>query len=593
MINWKVQTHYDGEYVSYEDLILKRVPREDKHSYKYPNHKYDIDPRCYYNMEKGVKIFNDVLKTNKNITILVDVDVDGYTSASMLRMAIKAHSTCDVNIVHHKTKKHGLYDEVIDEIMKTEPMLLIIPDAASNDIEEIWNLGKYMDVIVIDHHDISNERYYDKDIDIQHGLCLINNQAKWNKDSNPHLTGSGLTLRFLQEFYRFRGYDMGYKYYDLAMMGLIGDMADYSDLEIRNIVFKGLENINNELLKVALKDKIPHVYKYEPMDIAFNFNPFINAITRMATMEEKEMVFNALSDNYINATHNVPKRRKIRGKMQLVNITQTRYEYVYDIMSRVKGKQDRTVKKLEEELYGDISNHGGVAIGLIDEEFRGITGLVANRVASNLKKPTLLLRKKQGDSELSGSARGYTRVLDDFKTWCQDTELFHLAEGHDNAFGIKIYEHYIDDLINQSKVVKKQDKTYHVDIIFNDFNRVTRDDIMTLNKLTYLTGGSVDQLKLSLNNYTVDKDNVKSFNSVTKINTKEGVELIIFNDNGATVDLLNKTMGNEIQIDVVGIPSINVWFNKTTPQIIVDDIQIHRENNIIGEQPRKINKPIF
>ena len=93
------------------------------------------------------------------------------------------------------------------------------------------------------------------------------------------------------------------------------------------------------------------------------------------------------------------------------------FEYVYDIMSRVKGKQDRTVKKLEEELYGDISNHGGVAIGLIDEEFRGITGLVANRVASNLKKPTLLLRKKQGDSELSGSARGYTRVLDDFKTW--------------------------------------------------------------------------------------------------------------------------------------------------------------------------------
>ena len=114
MNNWKMKTHYSGEYVSKEDLILKRVPHDDKHSYKYTNHTYDIHYSKYANMDKGINLLKEHLDKNSKVSILVDVDVDGYTSSSMLTMAIKNLSKCTVKDIHHTSKVRGLYDNIMN-----------------------------------------------------------------------------------------------------------------------------------------------------------------------------------------------------------------------------------------------------------------------------------------------------------------------------------------------------------------------------------------------------------------------------------------------------------------------------------------------
>ena len=597
MNNWKMKTHYSGEYVSKEDLILKRVPHDDKHSYKYPNHTYDIHYSKYANMDKGINLLKEHLDKNSKVSILVDVDVDGYTSSSILTMAIRNLSKCTIKDIHHTSKVHGLYDNIMNEIINSKCDLLIIPDAASNDIDEIMELSKYMDVLVIDHHDISNDMYYDEYLNIQSGVCLINNQATNNEDSNPHLTGAGLTLRFLEGLYNKLGIPMGYKYYDLAMLGLIGDMADYSDLEIRNIVFRGLENIESKLVKVILQDKINHSIDYKPMDIGFNVNPFINAVTRMGSMEDKHNIFKALSNNDIQTQHIMTKRYRENGKIREKWLSVDYYTFIYNDMQTIKKEQDKQVKTLEKQLYEELSDEGGIAVGLIDEEYKGITGLVANRISRNTRKPTLLLRDRENETELKGSARGNIRVIDDFKTWCQNTNLFTLAEGHDNAFGIGINKHNIDELIQRSmNVAASTEKIYTVDMIFDDNNFPSHKDIEEFYNLQYLTGGSVDELLLGFNKFTIDKRNIISYDSVTKIEMKhwrDNYEFIIFNDNKRTAAMLDQMFNPLVQVDIIGKPSKTCFRGKETIQVIVEDIQIHKEDNIISELPTKITKNIF
>ena len=85
--------------------------------------------------------------------IIVDSDVDGYTSASLIYQYLKKISPeLQVDYMLHAGKQHGLKD-LIDDIYGTDYKLIIFPDAGSNDVAECSEL--YMDnkeIIILDHH---------------------------------------------------------------------------------------------------------------------------------------------------------------------------------------------------------------------------------------------------------------------------------------------------------------------------------------------------------------------------------------------------------------------------------------------------------
>src|SRR6185312_9920168 len=70
------------------------------------------------NIDKAVKMFKKHKENKSDITVLVDSDPDGFTSASMLvGYTRKHHPEIKVNYLIHETRAHGLTPSIMKQIL--------------------------------------------------------------------------------------------------------------------------------------------------------------------------------------------------------------------------------------------------------------------------------------------------------------------------------------------------------------------------------------------------------------------------------------------------------------------------------------------
>ena len=137
---------------NYTEAILKARGVEDidkflSFSYENIQSPYDLDGM----QECALQIYT-AIENNAKIAILVDCDVDGFTSSAILYNYIKTRNP-DILIDYyiHEGKQHGLED-VWEKMAKKSYDLIIVPDAGSQDGEFIAELA--IPVVVLDHHEI-------------------------------------------------------------------------------------------------------------------------------------------------------------------------------------------------------------------------------------------------------------------------------------------------------------------------------------------------------------------------------------------------------------------------------------------------------
>src|SRR5699024_3230671 len=158
-------------------------------------------PDNYKNLNYAAKEIVASIATNKNITVLIDSDADGFTSGAITYNVLSDivesfEATSNINYLTHTTKAHGLTDEVMENIQQIDTDLLIIPDAASNDIDNLLTLDTAnYNVVVIDHHNIEDETY----IDMIENVTIVNNQRSDNGEVNKHLTGAGMVYKLFEQ----------------------------------------------------------------------------------------------------------------------------------------------------------------------------------------------------------------------------------------------------------------------------------------------------------------------------------------------------------------------------------------------------------
>lgn len=147
--------------------------------------------------------------------------------------------------------------------------------------------------------------------------------------------------------------------------------------------------------------------------------------------------------------------------------------------------------KIEEEK---LLEHKIIIVKITNPSFdRGITGLIANKIAAEYQRPVGLLvaGKHEGKLCWSGSARGYEKSdLTDFRQFVRDSNLAYLAEGHPNAFGLGIYDEDIDNFIAYAdEALKNIDfiLTYRVDNIYSQ-QTVNSKDIIDIGGMKSLWG---------------------------------------------------------------------------------------------------------
>jgi single-stranded-DNA-specific exonuclease len=135
---------------------------------------------------------------------------------------------------------------------------------------------------------------------------VINNQL--SKDyPTKSLCGAAVVWKFCCYLDTIMKTNYAIEYEDLAALGLIGDMMNMKDFETHQIIKDGLQRIRNPFfVEMMNRQKFQFEGGVTPIGIAFYVVPYINAMTRSGTMEEKYLMFEAMlewrSDEMIPST---------------------------------------------------------------------------------------------------------------------------------------------------------------------------------------------------------------------------------------------------------------------------------------------------
>lgn len=566
------------------ETILYNNGIEDIDLFLNPNNKDDSDITKFTHIEEASKILIYHLTKGSHISIVVDPDMDGFASSAILyrylRDLTKQYgSTTDVSFILQEGKEHGLNDYVIDKLVEQSPDLVILPDAATNDTFELMTLSTMgYEVLVIDHHEIEDE----KQIDLIENVIIVNNQRTNDKElTNKWFTGAGMIYNFIKSVDSYLTEITNVEQYlDLVALGQIGDASDISDNEIRNIVFNGLDNINNPFVKSVLSAKDVKLNKVTPQDLSFSVIPIINSVTRVGTFEDRQNLFSALisdSDDLLV----VPKRKlnKETRKYEMIDFSMTLTDKVADELIKVKTKQDTLVKKIVNELDKTTNHNQGILIYEMDRlESGSITGLVATKLSRKYDKPCLVLipSGEEGTEDFgeyrSGSARGIEKVMDSFKDWCDETKLFEFARGHANAFGVSIHSDHLHTLRD---IVLKFDatpnNTYEVDRKYNQ--SVSKDDVDLVIRNKHIIGGKVESPLFGFEDITIPKKYLSTKGKTIEFGIG-GISFVMWQSPDDLIEKLTSGFNQSIKVSFVGEPFEVNFSGKPMNKVVIKDMEI-------------------
>ena len=569
-----------------EQVLSNRgIKPEDMDKFKYPSQNDIIDPLKLEHMHEGVQMLMKHVGQNDKIFIQVDSDCDGYTSAAILINYLNClfphFVQTKISYRIHDGKQHGLLTETIPEDIK----LVIAPDSSSNDYEqhkELYDRG--IDVLVLDHHEAEKYSEY---------ACVINNQMC--DYPTKSLSGAGVVYKFCCYIDDLLGYTYADDYVDLATTGIIADVMPLKDLEIRQIILKGMQGFRNPLLKTMVAEDNFHFQgkALTPFNIAWYIAPYINAITRSGSQSEKQVVFESMIDFLAYKT--IPStKRGYKGQFE------TRVEQAVRTCKNVKNRQTKAkdnaieavLRTIEEE---NLLENKILAIRL-DPKYaadKNLTGLIANGLLDTYCRPILILNKIEEEIEeeidgkniikkvvkWQGSGRGYDKAnLGSLRDLLEQSGLVDYAQGHAMAFGVSFPEENYEALVQYvNEAYKDFDCTpiYLVDLIWNGANDLSSQAFAEIADEEKIWGKGVEDPLIAIENFRIYGNQLRLFGldkgkPTLNIQLDDGSSLVKFKSSEEEYELLHSDLGYVI-INAVGTCARSTW---GIPQFNIKDYEV-------------------
>lgn len=555
-------------------LINRGIKFEDIYHYLNTTDNDILDPQLLDNLRPAAQMLLTHIINMDKTCILIDCDLDGYSSASaLINYLYKIFPTFIKNKVIYQTnegKKHGIILDTIPQNIQ----LLIVPDAGSNDIEQCQKLKeKGIDVLILDHHICQEINPY---------ACVVNNQMC--NYPTKSLCGAGVVYKFCQYIDSLLGVNYSNSILDLVALGLIGDVMDIRDFETKRLIDKGLARPHNPFFTTMIeKQAFSLKGELTPIGIAFYIVPFVNATVRMGTNDEKMLIFESLLN--FKGSEIIPStKRGAKGEFE------TRAEQACRLATNLKSHQQKDrdsaleiIESLIEEQH--LLDHKVIAIRLDEEHSinRNLTGLIANVIMGKYKHPVLLLSKtidELGIVRWEGSARnvGNTK-FENFRGFMEESGLVEYAQGHESAFGIGILDEKFNELIAYCDEQLAQydfSSCFKVDFIF-DGSRLKPEEILDIANLNHLWGTNIEEPYIAIENIKVTNNVIlmsPDKNPTMKITLPNGISLIKFKSSAEEVNKLKNNNGLTTKITVVGRCASNTWNGITTAQIMIEDYEI-------------------
>lgn len=557
--------------------ILKLKGIKDVNSFLNPTIKNTESELLFDNIEKARDVFVKHIENKSIIDLLVDCDVDGFTSASNIYQYTKQiNPNIEIRCFIHKGKAHGL-SEFVDVMCEDDSKLVIIPDAGSGNSKECEKLIKSgKDVIILDHHSVDASN---------NPAIVVNNQLS-NKITDKAMTGVGITYKFTKLLDKYYGVNYADDYLDLVALGMVGDRADVVNLQTRYLILKGLEQIRNKVNKNKLISVLVDAQMYSMNNkitingIGFYICPLMNSMIRLGEYEDKCYMFEALcnSDKMLD--------RKVRGK-GVVNMTIQ--EYVLKACQSSNRKQKKITENSAAALSEEIKQFNLNKLPILvcnakDNVDSNSTGLIANRLADQYQRPCLLMRRKGDVCRGSGRGSDKCEILN-FNQWCKDTGLFNKVEGHPNAFGCEIYFENTNKLFSLLSTMRKIDEpTYHVYNVY-EANQIHDQIIKNVAKWDGIWGNTVSEPIFLIKNVPCNKYNLYLLGA-----KQNKIEFVYHNikfvkqTRGSSLASLYKeiiSIGDNFEFDIIGRFSIDYKSGKVA-QVIVEDWMFYKSEKVSG-----------
>lgn len=578
-----------------ENILLNRgIKKSDIQHYLYTTDE-DINNYLSFGVENivaGINLVKDAVKNNKSMLVVVDADCDGYTSAALwmnyFYLAFEDYYS-NIHYFIHSGKQHGLND-CIEEAKNYD--VIILPDSSSNDYS-YHKILKDLDkqILIMDHHEAEKKSEY---------AIVINNQL--SDYPNKDLSGVGVTWQFCRALDDTFCTSYADRLLDLVALGNMADMMSLKSIETKHLIWKGFkrENIKNPFIYGMIDKNNFSLNKADyksyngldvtPMGAAFFIAPFVNAMVRSGTQEEKEILFKSmLISEAFKEVPSTKRGHKIGDKERIVDQA---LRICTNVKNRQTKAQDNCVALLEKMIEEKNLLEDKVLLFLLEpgQIDKNVAGLAANKIMAKYQRPVCVLTKVIKDGEISyqGSARGYDAGgINNFKDICTESKAIMYAEGHQSAFGLGIpfcypgaeevqgEELYLfRDYTNEVLKDMSDKPIYTVDYEFNGKESNEPAIIIEIAEMNDFWGKDLDRphvlvkFKMSDAKFTVMKSNTLKFT------LPNNISIIKFGGTDEEIQELENNL--DIEITAVCKCNENEWGGYVSAQLILEDYEIQK-----------------
>ena len=537
-----------------------------------------LSPLDLDNIEKGAKLLVSHIAQKSKVFVIIDSDCDGYCSSALLinylNNLFPAFVQNNISYSPHTGKQHGIILDMIPEDVK----LVIAPDSASSDYEQHEELAKRgIDVLVLDHHEAPEVSQY---------ACVINNQLC--DYANKALCGAAIVYKFCCYIDNIMNMDYANNYIDLVALALVADMMDLREYETKHLINAGLKKVANPYFKgMTIKNEYSLGGKVTPFGVAFYIAPYVNAVTRSGTIDEKIVLFESMLE--FKAFEMIPStKRGCKGQFE------TRVEQACRNCTNIKNRQTKTrdasleiIEQIIEEQ--NLLENKVLLIKLSGAQRTTLGGLIANQLMSIYQKPVLILSETEHEildeqgkvvtTEIwyEGSFRGPNIPgLESVKDFFEASGVTEYTAGHANAGGVGIKDFNIEAFLDYCNTTLKDfdfTPNYKVDFII-DAKQIQDSKFDLYNLIDYdnIWGQEVSEPLIAIKDLVITKGFTQLMKGTTLKIMAPGdpdVSFIKFRSSEQEYEILTPPDLGCVTIDVIGVCERNSYNDK--PQIIIRD----------------------
>lgn len=410
---WKTRSHGTKNQII-EQILTNReiIGEEQRERFLHPDHTQLYDPYLLNDMARAVDRITNTKKSNEEIVIYGDYDVDGVTSTSILYMFLKEQGyKVSYYIPNRQAEGYGLNKAAIKQINEYADLMITV-DTGIAACEEVAYANEInLDVIITDHHECQEV--------LPEAYCIINPKRPDSTYPFECLAGVGVAFKLIHALaIREDSISNIWKYLDLVALGTVADVVPLvnENRVITHLGFKQMAHTMHIGLRVLLNLVQGKDNKINSNMIGYQLGPKINAAGRLS---------DAKLGVELLTTTDKEKAKKIAK----------------DLDDENRKRQEMEAHILEEALQYieqnvDVKNEKIIVIAG-KEWHHGVIGIVASRIMGQYYKPTIVLTLEEG--VYSGSARSI-EGFNIFEALNMHKDKLIKFGGHEMAAGLSLIE---------------------------------------------------------------------------------------------------------------------------------------------------------